>query len=64
MEAVFNENGYVFAISSTGFDLIDDQDNISFVTPLEPSFNLTLEDSNGGRFSISELIEKGIILHK
>ncbi len=62
---VFDKEGHVFAICSTGYDLIEGEDNISFITPIQPSFNLILEDGLGNRSTILELIENGIILlHK
>ncbi len=58
---VFDKDGRVFGICSTGIDLHDDGENISFVTPISPSFNMTLIDQNGLQLSITELIERKII---
>lgn len=58
---VFDKSGKVFAVCSTGFDLIPGEENISSVTPIKPSFNLILEDGSGNKMSILELIDKKII---
>lgn len=55
---VFDSKGHVFALSSTGIDLCDGGENISFVTPISPSFGLILEDGAGNKYSIQELIDK------
>jgi V8-like Glu-specific endopeptidase len=58
---VFDKNGHVFAVCSTGIDLGDGGENISFVTPIIPSFSLVLEDGAGNKLSISQLIEKKVV---
>ncbi len=59
---VFDKNGKVFAICSTGYDLIEGEENISFVTPISPSFNMTIEDGTNETTTISNLIERKIIV--
>lgn len=61
---VFDKFGNVFALCSTGYELDDGEENISFVTPISPSFNILLEDGMGNKFTILELIEKQIIAFK
>lgn len=61
---VFNNSGQVFAVNSTGYDLGEGEESISFVTPISPSFNLELEDQTGQRFSIRSLINDGFIIVK
>lgn len=58
---VFDKNGRVFAICSTGFEFGDGGENVSFVTPIAPSLNLVLEDELNSRATILELIHKQII---
>ncbi|WP_298545901.1 serine protease [uncultured Aquimarina sp.] len=61
---VFNKNGTVIGICSTGYDVTDGGDDISFATPLLPTFSLSLEDDNGNKKTINELIEEKIISFK
>ena len=60
---VFDKSGHVFAVSSTGFDLGNDEgENISFVTPILPSLiTMALEDGAGNIYTVPELIKKGFI---
>lgn len=60
---VFDKNGNVFAVCSTGYEIDDGGENISFVTPVSPSFNLVLNDNAGNELPILELIERGIIAY-
>jgi len=61
---VFNKDGAVFAVCSTGLDLIPGESDLSFVTPLAPSFNMTIKDATGKIYSIMDLINmKFINLH-
>lgn len=57
---VFDKEGRVFAICSTGFEFGDDGENVSFVTPILPSLNLVLDDGLNKR-TVLELIEQNII---
>lgn len=57
---VFDKNGRVFAVCSTGFDLVEGEEPISFVTPIFPTFNFLLEDDSG-RTTVAELINQGVI---
>lgn len=61
---VFDKHGNVFALCSTAFELDDGGENISFVTPLSASFQMVLDDDNGNKFTVLELIEKKIIAFK
>lgn len=58
---VFDKNGYVFAVASTGFDLSDGGEDISFVTPVAPSFDLMLTDGTDTSVSVKDLITRQII---
>jgi V8-like Glu-specific endopeptidase len=59
---VFDKDGKVFAVCSTGYDLIDGEENISLVTPISPSFSMTIEDGKNETTTISNLIERKIIV--
>lgn len=61
---VFDKNGKVFALCSTGYDLIDGEENISFVTPISPSFSMTIEDGKSEPTTINDLIQRNIIVFK
>jgi len=55
---VFDKDGCVFAICSTGYDLHDESDEeISFVTPLSPTFIMDIETLSGKIVSVNDLIE-------
>jgi V8-like Glu-specific endopeptidase len=58
---VFDKNGHVFAVCSTGYDLAEEGEDISFVTPISPSFNITIPDGSGNALTIRDLIGKGFI---
>jgi len=37
---VFNDEGYVIGINSTGFEMTDSEEPISFVTPIQKVFDI------------------------
>ena len=61
---VFDKNGYVFAVASTGFDLSDGGEEISFITPIVSSFSLELIDATLKPRTVQDLINTGIINFK
>jgi S1-C subfamily serine protease len=58
---VFDRNGKVFGVCSTGYDLGTMEEPISFVTPIGPTLDTTLEDGEGVKMTIQELIDRNII---
>jgi V8-like Glu-specific endopeptidase len=59
---IFDKNGKVFAVASTGYDLDNEvEEDLSFVTPIEPTFGLKIKDVNGKESTVFELMDRGLI---
>ncbi len=59
---VVNSEGKVFAINSTGSDVIEGLQPYSFSTPIEHCLDLQVDGDNGVKYSIKELIDLNEIL--
>jgi S1-C subfamily serine protease len=59
---VSNSEGKVFAINSTGSDVIEGLTPYSFLTPIEHCLNIVIDGITGQKYSIRQLIELNQIL--
>lgn len=62
---VFNNNGYVIGINTTGYALIKGQEPISFTTSIQDAFDVKVPISNGGKIEkipLRKLIDLGGII--
>lgn len=57
------KNGHIVAINSSSFDLVDEGEPISFITPIDYILDLTVKQ-NGKKIRVTELIDKGYIVKK
>ncbi len=49
----------IIGVNSTGFDIFQNEEPISFITPITQILELTLRDSDGEKTSVQELMDKG-----
>ena len=62
---VFNNNGYVVGINTSGYALIEGQEPISFTTPIQDAFDVEVPFSDGGevkKVPLKALIELGGVI--
>ena len=50
---------HLIGVNSSSFDMGATEDPISFITPIQQIFDLTLKDSDGRKTSIKELMDSG-----
>lgn len=59
---VLNSKGEIFAINSRSFDFgSDDEEPVSFVTPIAPLLDIEVEASPGQQLKIRDLAQLGVI---